>query len=57
MIDYITTGTKPISTRLMKEVILLDRGVPYNEQNTFSDLGTAFQASMISLNHKERARQ
>ena len=53
--EYITIN-RPVSIKLMKEVILFDRGVPYNEQHTFSDLGTAYKASMHSLNSKARAR-
>ena len=51
--DYITVK-KPVSIRLMKEVVLFHTGIEYNKQNTWTDLGSIYKLCMRELNQRAR---
>ena len=47
--EYMTVK-RPVSTRLMKEVILYANKVEFDEKNTWLDLDIAFKLAMKQLN-------
>ena len=54
-IEYITIEeSKPVSIKLMKEVILFHTGIEYNEQNTWTDLGAYYTMCLKEINKQER---
>ena len=53
--DYITVK-RPVSIRLMKEVILYHTGIDYNTQNTWTDLACIYKLCMRELNQQARGR-
>ena len=51
--EFITID-KPVSVKLMKEVILFHTGIDYNKQNTWTDLGAYFNLCMIEITKESR---
>ena len=45
---------KPVSVKLLKEVILFHNGIDYNKQNTWTDLGAYFNLCMREINKESR---